>query len=531
MCRDFAQDPHTPTLFAACPPLFQFETQGEQGIDAGGPCFPLHCSSCPVPTRVSGQLAGSDWNLGSGIFFQPVAGTVAAAATTSTPQLAADASKADDYYKGMALTSDCGGTVATRIITGYVGSTQVATLAAAITGLANTCTYKISPFLDHPTTGLSGTTLAATDTTLDLQTTGSEKADDVADGTYTGLVVTITGGVCVGQSRVITGHSSSALTFAALGTPCAGSGAATYSIGSPDLRGRCSSRNQIAAFESGDCSGRALTAAGIASACSSRFPYVKYPSFCPDDAEFSTTLKDMYSEATTGPLRAALQRGIWGVEGLYSSLDASHKMVEGVTRVTRVNPLKADTSTATSAGLPTKALTIEVEDAVALCGIEVDGNLGAAGAQLLLDGERECCRVVCLAGPPPPVCAFAIFACPLLADALCSAFIFFPARPFPPPPLSYVSSSDAMDFCCLCMSTVSASETTTITVDTGVDANGAYFGQKAAGNGAGWTDATALDQGTGVRDAFCLHCVAKMIFTFFYMITAQFCHCLLFHED
>ena len=81
------------------------------------------------------------------------------------------------------------------------------------------------------------------------------------------------------------------------------------------------------------------------------------------------------------------------------------------------------------------------------------------------------------------------------------------------------------------MSTVSASETTTITVDTGVDANGAYFGQKAAGNGAGWTDATALDQGTGVRDAFCLHCVAKMIFTFVYMITAQFCHCLLFHED
>ena len=417
------------------PPLFLFETQGEQGIDAGGPCFPLHCSSCPVPTRVSGQLAGWDWNLGSGIFFQPVAGTVAAAGTTSTPQLAADASKADDYYKGMALTSDCGGTVATRIITGYVGSTQVATLAAAITGLANTCTYKISPFLDHPTTGLSGTTLVAGVTTLDLQTSGSEKANDVSDGTYTGLVVTITGGACVGQSRVIASHSSSALTFAALGT-CAGSGAATYSIGSPDLRGRCSSRNQIAAFESGDCSGRALTAAGITSACSSRFPYVKYPSFCPDDAEYSTTLKDMYSEATTGPLRAALQRGIWGVEGLYSSLDASHKMVEGVTRVTRVNPLKADTSTATFAGLPTKALTIEVEDAVALCGIEVDGNLGAAGAQLLLDGEREYRRVVCLADPPPPVCAFPIFACPLLADVLCSALKFFRA-PLPTSPPSY----------------------------------------------------------------------------------------------
>jgi hypothetical protein len=416
----------------------KYINQGEQGIDAGGPCFPLHCSSCPVPTRVSGQVVGANWNLGSGIFFQPAAGTLVSAATTTTPKLAADASKTDDYYKGMAITTTCGANVDTRIIIGYVGSTQVATLAAAPVGtLSATCTYKISPFLDFPTTGLSATTLAAAATTLLLQTAGAEKADAVPADTYTGLVVTITSGVCTGNSRSITSQTLGALNFLATADCSVGSGAATYSIGSPDLRGRCSSRNQIAAFESGDCSGRALTSAGISSACSSRFPYVKYPSFCPEDAEYSTTLKDMYTEATTGPLRAALQRGIWGVEGLFSSLDANHKMVEGVTRVTRVNPLKSDTSTATSA-LPTKALTIEVEDAVALCGIQVDGNIGSNGVLMRINDVNG----------------------------------------------------------------LSASETTTITVDdTGVGTDtltiaGAYFATKAAANGPGWTSGQALVQGT-----------------------------------
>lgn len=366
-----------------------YQMQGEQGIDTGGPCFPLHCSSCPFPTKASGQIVQTNWNFGTGIFVQPVAGTVASAAVTTNPVLASDASTIQDYYKGMAMTVTCGGTTVSRIIQAYAGSTKTATLAAAVTGLANTCTYKISPFVDYPT---MGTAAAGTSTTILLQTTtGAGKANDVPADTYTGLVVTITGGTCVGQSRMITAHTLTTLTFSALaGAPCIPDTTSTYSIGSPDLRGRCSPRNQISAFESGDCSGRALTAAGTTSSCSSRFPYVKYPSFCPEDAEYSTTLKDMYTQTTTGPLRSALQRGIWGTDGLFASLDKNHQMVEGVTRVTHANPLKADTSTATSA-LPVKAVTIEVDDAIALCGIEVDGHLGVAGAQVNLGATCEFC--------------------------------------------------------------------------------------------------------------------------------------------
>mmetsp|Transcript_32310 Transcript_32310/g.75480 ORF Transcript_32310/g.75480 Transcript_32310/m.75480 type:complete len:2927 (-) Transcript_32310:112-8892(-) len=408
--------------------------QGEQGVDTGGPCFPLHCSSCPVPTAVGGsRIAGMDWNLGSGIFVQPHSGTVVATGSTTDATLASDASTADDFYKGMVWTQTCSGTTLSRIITGYVGSTKVVTLAVAATGLATTCTYKISPFLDFPTTG---TATGGSTTTLVMATTGADKAD-VGTGHYHGLVVTITSGPAVGESRLIDTHTAAGTVGWTTAMSTAPTTASTYVIHSPDLRGRCSKSNQIAAFGSGDCKGRALTTAGTSSACSARFPYVKYPSFCPEDAEYSSTLNSMFTNTVTGSvdvaagtLRSTLQRGIWGVDGIYASVDKEHKMVEGVTRVTHPNPLKTDTSTATTA-VPTKAKTIEVEDAVALCGISVDGNLGAGGAATVLNGALD------------------------------------------------------------------ASETTTITVTGDPRANTAYFGLTGSANAAGWTSATVLNQGGG----------------------------------
>ena len=74
------------------------------------------------------------------------------AATGTTATLAAGASAVDNYYKNMMLQpiGGTGGGQAPRLITGYVGSTKVATLGgpAWATTCDNTTTYALLPFVD-----------------------------------------------------------------------------------------------------------------------------------------------------------------------------------------------------------------------------------------------------------------------------------------------------------------------------------------------------------------------------------------------
>uniref|UniRef100_A0A7S0YYW7 Laminin IV type A domain-containing protein n=1 Tax=Hemiselmis tepida TaxID=464990 RepID=A0A7S0YYW7_9CRYP len=418
--------------------------QGESGVDTGGACFPMHCSSCPVPTMVTGQkVAGVDWNMGSGIPIQPTYSGNLAGQTGLTFTLANDASDVDDFYKGWILT--CPAAPYSRVVTGYVASTRVITVAAAFTGCSSVGdAIVIKPLLDVPTTG---TAAGGSATTITLDAAGDDKADTagtVAADTYTGLVVTITGGTCAGISREITAHAVGTITVATMDGAAGGAATctpttdSTYSIASPDLGGRCSARNQIAAYGSGNCKERSTTTAGASSACNFGFPYVKYPALCPEDADYTTTLNSMYTEATTGALRSTLQRGIWGMDGIFASVDKNHKMVEGMTRVTHPNPMKADTSTATT-GAPSKVVTIEVEDAVALCGIEVGAGIG----------------------------------------------------------VNDLSETIAAD--------IEASEVTTITVTVAngnVNANTAHFGPKNAANANGWTTTQALDAATAFGNGY-----------------------------
>jgi hypothetical protein len=316
----------------------------------------------------------------------PVAGT----APTAT--LAVDASSENGYYVGMQITFTTGSTVRNGIVTGYNGATKVVTylgITPATVIPINTL-YKIE-IVDVPTTGKAS---AGAPGTITLQSDDSSDAvkayqAPAIDNFFVGFVITITGGKGSGQSRRITAYTSGreASVDPIWGTGAEPDGTSTYVLHNPNVRGRCSSQNQIQAFGSGNCKGRATTAEGAMASCSFKFPYLKYPSLCPDDTEYTTTLKDMYTDESYGPVRAKLQRKIFHADGLYSSLDKMHKMVEGVTRVIHPNPSKQDTTTATGA-LPAKITSIEIEDAVALCGISVDGDLVSSAAPALLSAER-----------------------------------------------------------------------------------------------------------------------------------------------
>jgi hypothetical protein len=354
---------------------FASPVQGEIGIDTGGPCFPLHCSSCSVPTMLSGAIASPNVaatstvavaaNRGAGTY-ELHAGFITAASLATTATLASDASSENGYYTGMRITFEGG---ATSIINAYVGSSRLATFATITTQAANTA-YKIE-IVDVPTTG---TASAGAGGSITLQTTAGANKGTVVNNYFMGWVVTITGGTGSGQSRLVDTSSIAGVLTVITPFTIPPDTTSTYVLHNPNVRGRCSAQNQIQAFGSGNCKGRATTTSGTTATCSFKFPYLKYPSLCPDDAEYTTALKEMYTEPTFGKIRADLQRLLFHADGLYSSMDQANKMVEGVTRVLHPNPLKTDTSTATAA-LPLKVATIEVEDAVALCGISVDGHI------------------------------------------------------------------------------------------------------------------------------------------------------------
>ena len=118
------------------PTVPKYIDQGELGIDTGGPCFPLHCSSCPVPTRHSGPKifplvstsplatastsVGVNWNNGAGTYFLH-SGTVRATNGASTSvTLEDDASALTDDYVGLVIRFACGtGLFEQRVVTAY----------------------------------------------------------------------------------------------------------------------------------------------------------------------------------------------------------------------------------------------------------------------------------------------------------------------------------------------------------------------------------------------------------------------------
>mmetsp|Transcript_4235 Transcript_4235/g.10192 ORF Transcript_4235/g.10192 Transcript_4235/m.10192 type:complete len:2463 (-) Transcript_4235:343-7731(-) len=146
---------------------------------------------------------------------------------------------------------------------------------------------------------------------------------------------------------------------------------AQYGSGSAFLR--CDSANQIAAETSHatGCKGRGDDNV----LCNFQFPYLKFPHFCPDDASFTSTLRmantqkydylDLRQGSAAGA--AAFQTSKYNTQGIFTKLNTKNEMQGYKTTVTKVNP---DFDTSASTGVLTKAVTIEVDDAVALCGLE-----------------------------------------------------------------------------------------------------------------------------------------------------------------
>mmetsp|Transcript_25689 Transcript_25689/g.52345 ORF Transcript_25689/g.52345 Transcript_25689/m.52345 type:complete len:2398 (+) Transcript_25689:333-7526(+) len=147
------------------------------------------------------------------------------------------------------------------------------------------------------------------------------------------------------------------------GGPCFPMHCSSCPVASSGAFSRCSATNQIVAESSGTCVGRGSDVA----LCDFKFPYLKYPNFCPDDAEYSTVLKESYTASTLSAVRRTFQQLRWNKEGLYAALDKSRNLVDGITRVTRQNP--ALDNALHTANL-TDSVKIEVEDAVALCGFD-----------------------------------------------------------------------------------------------------------------------------------------------------------------
>ena len=114
------------------------------------------------------------------------------------------------------------------------------------------------------------------------------------------------------------------------------------------------------------CKGRGSAAV----ACAFNFPYLKFPNPCPDQALFTTQLKTGYSGPanSSAAARDVFQQYTWNMEGIYASVDKAHKMVEGVTTVTKAIPALSDSTGSATSQIPP---TVEVGDAVALCGIRI----------------------------------------------------------------------------------------------------------------------------------------------------------------
>jgi hypothetical protein len=131
---------------------------------------------------------------------------------------------------------------------------------------------------------------------------------------------------------------------------------------------RCTEQNQILAFSSGGAGSGALflddtnrvkgcKGRGDDSVlCDFRFPYIKYPYLCPEDAPYTTRLKKAYTSTffntgagfswTNGPadIRRDYGHRRWQKYGMFASVDKNNKPVEGVTRITMGVPQFGTTS-------------------------------------------------------------------------------------------------------------------------------------------------------------------------------------------
>jgi hypothetical protein len=156
-------------------------------------------------------------------------------------------------------------------------------------------------------------------------------------------------------------------------------------LGAGGLAGfRCSASNQITAVSSATCKGRGNDVV----ACPYNFPYLKYPNPCPEDASFTSSIKTAFSgpSGSAYASRGAFQQYRWNREGIFAGISKDHKIVEGVTRITHPNP--AADSTLNSASFSTKVTTVEIEDAVALCGFHIRSIGFSGGSEVVLNDAQ-----------------------------------------------------------------------------------------------------------------------------------------------
>lgn len=148
---------------------------------------------------------------------------IAQAGSSSTITLNSTASATDNLYAGETIAISSGtGTGQSRVITGYVGSTKVATVNAAwVVNPDSTSVYEISvsglatlaPTQAFNNTGQT-TAIPATDGITGTAQAGSANTitlaagDTTADGGYVGQSIVLTGGTGKGQAATISGNVS-----------------------------------------------------------------------------------------------------------------------------------------------------------------------------------------------------------------------------------------------------------------------------------------------------------------------------------
>lgn len=145
----------------------------------------------------------------------------ATAGTSTALTLDAGASAVDNYYTGLGLIWTSGANIGvTRIVTGYVGSTKVATFAVALPATADTTPTFIVTEIRHLIPGTDGKVLVSTDT-QDLSATLSVNAKSIGGvgqtGRDIGASVLLSNGVGTGQVKIAAGYL--AMTWADIAAP------------------------------------------------------------------------------------------------------------------------------------------------------------------------------------------------------------------------------------------------------------------------------------------------------------------------
>jgi hypothetical protein len=160
-------------------------------------------------------------NIGGVTQFESVRIATATAGTATTLTLDASASAIDNYYVGsvMMITSGANSGVC-RTITGYVGSTKVATFAVALPTTADATPTFVIKALRHVLPGSDGKALISTDA-QDLSATLDVNTKKVGGTTQTardiGASVLLSNGTGTGQLKLASGYV--AMTWADVAAP------------------------------------------------------------------------------------------------------------------------------------------------------------------------------------------------------------------------------------------------------------------------------------------------------------------------